>query len=127
MLRTTALLIVVVFAGAPAVALACGLSCAHTGAGGHHTAEAPHHDGAASHAAEHVSQAPTVGSCHDVLATTPFLTKSKQTESRSFTWLPGILEFPVPLAVVGPGTTMRWKVPRAQPSGGPVLRLALRI
>ena len=117
----------IVFAGVPAAALVCDLLCAHTGAGGHHHAEARHHDGTADHDMEQVSQDPAVGSCHDVLATTPFLIEPKETKSRSFTWLPGTLESPAPLAVVGPSTLMGWKVPRAQPPGGPLLRPVLRI
>ena len=127
MLRPTVLLIVMTLFGVPASALACELWCGHPGAADHHRAAG--HDGMANcvgtitHDARHMS---AIGGCHTEAAISTFLTKVRQTAPRTSVQSLGTVESPTS-TLAGSATITRWKVFRAQPPGGPVRHVVLRI
>ena len=82
------------------------------------------HDGAADHDARQVS---SVDICHGDVAIGTFLTQVRQTAPQASRELPVTLEVPAPTLFAGSAAITRWRVPRAQPPGGPALHTVLRI
>ena len=127
MLRTMALLIMMALPGVPASALACELWCGHSGAADHHRAAG--HDGMANYdgmVTHNARQMSALGSCHAEAAISTFLTKVRQTAPRTAVQSLGTVSSPTP-TLARPATITRWRVSQAQPLGGPVRHVVLRI
>lgn len=82
------------------------------------------HDGAANHDERQVT---SVENCHGDVAIETFRTEARQAAPRAPRELPVTLEVPAPTLLVGSATIARWKIPLAQPPGGPALHTVLRI
>jgi hypothetical protein len=82
------------------------------------------HDEVADHDGRQVS---AVEICHSDVAIGTFLTQVRQTAPQASRELPVTLEVPAPTPLAGSATTTRWKIPLAQPPGGPARHTVLRI
>jgi hypothetical protein len=89
-----------------------------------HQQAAPCHDWVADHDGRQVS---SVEICHGDVAIGTFLPQVRQTAPHASRELPVTGEVRAPILFAGSATTTRWKVPRAQPPGGPALHTVLRI
>jgi hypothetical protein len=125
MLRT-ALLIMLVMAGSPVGSLVCELWCNSPTGKEHHRPVGCHDASQSRPAGQQI--APSVAGCHDAAAMRPFVTESRQAESRSVAAAPGIF---FDASSIGPDndeTTTSWDVLNGQPpprpsSSRPVLRV----
>lgn len=133
MQRTARLFILFALVGAPASALACDLYCASMEMAEHqhaahqqaaHQQAASCHDGVADHDGRQVS---SVEICHGDVAIGTFLTQVRQTAPHASRALSVTGDIRAAILFAGSATTARWKVPRAQPPGGPALHAVLRI
>jgi len=82
------------------------------------------HQGAADLDARQVS---SVEICHGDVAIETFRTVARQTAPQASRELPVTLEFPAPTLLAGSAAIARWKIPLAQPPGGPARHTVLRI
>lgn len=123
MLRTTAILIVMLLAGTPGVSLACGLWCNTPAAEGHHSVVGCHRTRDAGIPGEQAVAA--AAECHDALAVTAFVNEAQQSETRSVAMVPAV---PTHAVFVPHDHTRRgWFAFNGQSARPPALRTILRI
>ena len=123
MLRTTAILIVMLLAGTPGVSLACGLWCNTPAAERHHSAVGCHRTTDAGISGEQVIAA--AAGCHDALTVTAFVNEARQSETRSEAMVSAVL---TPAVFVRHDFTREgWLVCNGQSARPPAFRTILRI